>query len=145
MGEFSQRCFLLLFLIPPSWVMVEELLEFVAGETQGRVTHSGQGWGLEDRDSRVEVTPGLAHEGQPKITELPWVVAPRMMKNRESCWNWCWGRGSEELVVWLWLLQQLLGAGKCHRISVFVEIRWSSGIASDGSAWARIPWGGIPA
>lgn len=81
-GEFSQRCFLLFILMPPSWVMDWEILEFVAGETQGRVTHRGQGWGREDRDSRVQVTLGLcvAHEGQPKITELP-----RIMKNRESC------------------------------------------------------------
>lgn len=43
-----------------------ELLGFVAGETQGRVTHSGRRWGLEDRDSGVEVTlgPCVAREGK---------------------------------------------------------------------------------
>lgn len=59
-----------------------ELSEFVAGETRG-----GRGWGLEGRDSRVEVTlgPCVAHEGQPKDPELPRIAVPRMMKNRESC------------------------------------------------------------
>lgn len=54
----------------------------MVGDTQGRVTHRGRGWGLEDRDSRVEVAlgPCVAHEGRPKITELL-----RIMKNRESC------------------------------------------------------------
>lgn len=85
-GDVAGRVFPVVFPtgFPPPSLLGDglELSEFVAEETRG-----GQGWGLKDRDSRVEVTlgPCVAHEGQPKIPELPRIAVPRMMKNRESC------------------------------------------------------------
>lgn len=67
-GDVAGRVFPAVFPtgFPPPSLLGDglELSEFVDGET-----HGSQGWGLEDRDSRVEVTlgPCVAHEGHPKF------------------------------------------------------------------------------